>query len=171
METVGDRMTSPVLSIEQDESVKNAAEKIYANGIGSLLATSNENFIGIITKTDLMTRVLIKNLSAESIRVAEVMSQPIISIDASETLDSARKLLREKSIRHLAVTRDKEIVGILSIKTCNKIRLSFPLLFFLLCNPSLRGKALLGPYLPDRSLQYFSRIFHFSNKCYILFLK
>jgi len=103
METVGDRMTSPVLSIEQDESVKNAAEKIYAN-------------IGIITKTDLMTRVLIKNLSAESIRVAEVMSQPIISIDASETLDSARKLLREKSIRHLAVTRDKEIVGILSIK-------------------------------------------------------
>jgi CBS domain-containing protein len=44
------------------------------------------------------------------------MSQPIISIDASETLDSARKLLREKSIRHLAVTRDKEIVGILSIK-------------------------------------------------------
>jgi len=116
METVGDRMTSPVLSIEQDESVKNAAEKIYANGIGSLLATSNENFIGIITKTDLMTRVLIKNLSAESIRVAEVMSQPIISIDASETLDSARKLLREKSIRHLAVTRDEEIVGILSIK-------------------------------------------------------
>ena len=116
METVGDRMTSPVLSIEQDESVKNAAEKIYANGIGSLLATSNENFIGIITKTDLMTRVLIKNLSAESIRVAEVMSQPIISIDASETLDSARKLLREKSIRHLAVTRDNKIVGIVSIK-------------------------------------------------------
>ena len=116
METVGDRMTSPVLSIEQDENVKNAAEKIYANGIGSLLATSNENFIGIITKTDLMTQVLIKNLSAESIRVAEVMSQPTISIGASETLDSARKLLREKSIRHLAVTRDNKIVGIVSIK-------------------------------------------------------
>ena len=116
METVGDRMTSPVLSIEQDESIKNAAEKIYANGIGSLLATSNENFIGIITKTDLMVRVLRKNLDAESTQVAEVMSQPLISIDASETLDSARKLLREKSIRHLAVTRDKEIVGILSIK-------------------------------------------------------
>lgn len=116
METVGDRMTSPVLSIEQDESVKNAAEKIYANGIGSLLATSNENFIGIITKTDLMVRILIKNLDAESTQVAEVMSQPLISIDASETLDSARKLLREKSIRHLAVTRGNKIVGIISIK-------------------------------------------------------
>ncbi|HIE80139.1 MAG TPA: CBS domain-containing protein [Nitrospinaceae bacterium] len=116
METVGDRMTSPVLSIEQDESVKNAAEKIYANGIGSLLATSNENFIGIITKTDLMVRILIKNLDAESTQVAEVMSQPLISIDASETLDSARKLLREKSIRHLAVTRDNKIVGIVFIK-------------------------------------------------------
>jgi signal-transduction protein with cAMP-binding, CBS, and nucleotidyltransferase domain len=92
------------------------AEKIYANGIGSLLVTSNENFIGIITKTDLMVRILIKNLDAESTQVAEVMSQPLISIDASETLDSARKLLREKSIRHLAVTRDNKIVGIVSIK-------------------------------------------------------
>ena len=137
-------MTSPVLSIEQDESVKNAAEKIYANGIGSLLATSNENFIGIITKTDLMTRVLIKNLSAESIRVAEVMSQPIISIDASETLDSARKLLREKSIRHLAVTRDKEIVGILSIKKpVIKFVLVFLYYFFYCAIQASAGK----PYL------------------------
>ncbi len=116
MKTVGNCMISPVLSIEQDENVKNTAEKIYANGVGSLLVTSNENFIGIITKTDLMVRVLRKNLDAESTQVAEVMAQPLISIDASETLDSARKLLREKSIRHLAVTRDNKIVGIVSIK-------------------------------------------------------
>ena len=88
MKTVGNCMISPVLSIEQDENVKNTAEKIYANGFGSLLVTSNENFIGIITKTDLMVRILIKHLDAESTQVAEVMSQPLISIDASETLDS-----------------------------------------------------------------------------------
>lgn len=116
METIGDRMTSPVLSIEQDESVKNAAKKIYDHEIGSLLITDNNNFLGIITKTDLMIRVLAKNLDAESTRVADVMSQPLISIDAGEPLDSARTLLREKSMRHLTVSRDNQIVGIISIK-------------------------------------------------------
>ena len=109
-------MTSPVISIEQDKTVKDAAEKIYGQKIGSLLVTQNENYIGIITKTDLMIRVLIKNLDSETVKVSEVMSQPLFTIDSAETLDSARIMLREKSVRHLAVTRNAEIVGILSIK-------------------------------------------------------
>ena len=116
METVNDRMTNPVLSIEQDESVNNAANKIYDNAIGSLLVTRDKNFVGIITKTDLMIKVLIKNLNGDSTRVSEVMSQPLISIDVDESLDSAKKLLDENSIRHLVVTRENEIVGMLSKK-------------------------------------------------------
>ncbi|MBC8282306.1 MAG: CBS domain-containing protein [Nitrospinae bacterium] len=116
METINDRMTHPVLSIEQDKTVKNAAEIIYSNKIGSLLVTENGNYIGIITKTDLMTRVLIKNLDAKTIKVSEVMSSPLYTIDSGESLATARETLREKSVRHLTVTRNDEVVGILSIK-------------------------------------------------------
>lgn len=116
MDTSGNRMKSPVLSIDQNESINNAAKKIYANEVGSLLVTHNDNFIGIITKTDLMIKVLVKNINSETTRVSEVMSQPLITIDVNEPLDSAKNILNEKSIRHLAVTRDNEVVGILSIK-------------------------------------------------------
>ena len=116
METINDRMTHPVLSIEQDKTVKNAAEIIYSNKIGSLLVTENGNYIGIITKTDLMTRVLIKNLDAKTIKVSEVMSSPLYTIDSGESLATAREMLSEKSVRHLTVTCNDEIVGILSIK-------------------------------------------------------
>jgi signal-transduction protein with cAMP-binding, CBS, and nucleotidyltransferase domain len=116
METVGDRMTSPYLSIEQDEFIKNAAKNIYGSGVGSLLVTHDKNMVGIITKTDLMIKVVAKNLDTESTRVVEVMSQPLISIDAEEPLDTARKLMRKESIRHLAVSRENQIVGVLSVK-------------------------------------------------------
>ena len=116
METINDRMTHPALSIEQDKTVKNAAEIIYSNKIGSLLVTENGNYIGIITKTDLMTRVLIKDLDAKTIKVSEVMSSPLYTIDSGESLAAAREMLREKSVRHLTVTRNNEVVGILSIK-------------------------------------------------------
>ncbi len=109
-------MTSPVISIDQDKTVKNAAEIIYGKKIGSLLVTYNGNFVGIITKTDLMKRVLIKDLDAKSIKVSEVMSQPLFTIDSGESLEEARKMLDEKSVRHLTVTHNKEVVGILSIK-------------------------------------------------------
>ena len=71
MDTVGNHMTSSVMSIDQDESINNAASKIYDNQIGSLLVTQNEKFIGIITKTDLMVKVLIKNLDGNSTRVSD----------------------------------------------------------------------------------------------------
>ena len=116
METINTRMTSPVLSIEQDKTVKNAAEIIYAKKIGSLLVTQNKKFVGIITKTDLMKRVLVKDLDAKSIKVGEVMSSPLYTIDSGESLDAARKMLQEKSVRHLTVTHNDEVVGILSIK-------------------------------------------------------
>jgi len=116
METIKDRMTHPVLSIEQDKTVKNAAENIYSNKVGSLLVTENGNYIGIITKTDLMTRVLIKDLDAKTIKVSEVMSSPLYTIDSGESLAAAREMLLEKSIRHLTVTHNDEVVGILSIK-------------------------------------------------------
>ena len=109
-------MTSPVLTIEHDENIQNAAKKIYANEIGSLLVTQNQIIIGIVTKTDLMIKVLAKNLDAESTLVAEVMTLPLISIDAEEPLDTARKLMRKESIRHLAVSRENQIVGVLSVK-------------------------------------------------------
>ena len=116
MQTVGDHMTSSVLSIDLDESINNAASKIYDNQIGSLLVTQNEKFIGIITKTDLMVKVLIKNLDGNSTRVSEVMSQPLITINIDDPLDTAKKLFNEKPIRHMAVTRNDEVVGVLSTK-------------------------------------------------------
>ena len=116
METINDRMTHPVLSIEQDKTVKNAAEIIYSNKIGSLLVTENGNYIGIITKTDLMTRVLIKDLDAKAIKVSEIISSHLYTIDSGESLRAAREMLREKSVRHLTVIRNDEVVGILSIK-------------------------------------------------------
>ena len=42
--------------------------------------THNNNFIGVITKIDLILKVLTNNLNSDSARVAEVMSQLLILI-------------------------------------------------------------------------------------------
>ena len=63
-----------------------------------------------------MTRVLIKILDAKEIKFLEVTAFPLYTIDSRESLGSAREMLREKPVRHLTVTRNDEVIGILSIK-------------------------------------------------------
>jgi len=80
MKTAGNRITSSILSIPKDGSISNVAEIIYTNEVGSLLVTYNNNFIGVITKIDLILKVLTNNLNSESTWVSKVMSQLLISI-------------------------------------------------------------------------------------------
>ncbi|HTP42507.1 MAG TPA: CBS domain-containing protein, partial [Nitrospiria bacterium] len=50
------------------------------------------------------------------IPVESVMTRPIIMIDVRQTAEDANALMSEKAIRHLAVTENNRIVGILSVR-------------------------------------------------------
>ncbi|MCH8157544.1 MAG: CBS domain-containing protein [Nitrospinae bacterium] len=116
MDEVGDYMSSPVLSIDAQSSVQEAAEHMNGNSIGALLVKDLGNFVGIITETDLTRRVVGKGLNPESTLVSEVMTKGVLSIDRFLPMDEANKYMHTHKIRHLAVTEEEQIVGMLSVK-------------------------------------------------------
>ena len=63
-----------------------------------------------------MTRVLIKDLDIKMIKVSEVSSSALYSIDSGESLATAREILGYKFVRHLTVSQNDNVVEILSIK-------------------------------------------------------
>ncbi len=68
--------------------------------------------VGIITARDLVIRVIAKNLP-HTTPVSEVMSSPLITIDANVTLKKAARIMGEHRIRRLPVTESGEVAGIL----------------------------------------------------------
>jgi CBS domain-containing protein len=62
MDEIGDYMITPVLSIDIDSSVQEAAMFMTANNIGSLLVKKFDEYVGIVTETDLARKVLGKGL-------------------------------------------------------------------------------------------------------------
>lgn len=50
------------------------------------------------------------------VKVSSIMSSPIITVDKNETLAKASILIEEHKIRHLAVTENGKIIGMLSVK-------------------------------------------------------
>ena len=116
MDEIGDYMISPILSIDLESSVQEAAQFMVAHNIGSVLVKEFEEYVGIVTETDLTRTVLGKGLNAESTPVSEIMTSPILSLDCYLPVEEANRFMHKNKIRHLAVTEEEKIVGILSVK-------------------------------------------------------
>jgi CBS domain-containing protein len=105
-----------IVKVDRDVSVKTAAEMMRDNGIGSIFITSGEEIIGILTDTDLVRRVVAAGADPLTTTVEKIMSAPIASIEGNATLLDANDLMAKQHIRHLGITKDGEMVGMISVR-------------------------------------------------------
>ncbi len=120
-------MKSPVSMIEGRATVSDAMKVMMSLRIGSLIVTRNGKPIGIFTRYDLMHRVLDLGRDVNAVKVDDVTSSPLISIDSKKDLESAVRLMNSNGISRLAVLREGTLVGIL---TMTDLMLKFPRGYF-----------------------------------------
>ena len=73
-------------------------QKMSSQGKDVLFIKQENEYTGIFTKTDLI-KLLEKNINPAEVGVSTVMSKPILSIDASASVEEARKIMVEKKLR------------------------------------------------------------------------
>ncbi len=112
---VGEYMSSPVLRIDSEASVQEAAILMEKGHVGSLIVEEHGDDVGILTEKELTQKVLAKGVDPEVLKVSEVMSK-IHSMDRYMLIEEANQYMHKNRIRHLAVTDDDKIVGMLSVK-------------------------------------------------------
>ena len=116
MDGIDDYMISIVPSIDIDSSVQEAAMFMTANSTGSLLVKKFDEYVGIVTETELARKVLGKGLNRESIGVEEVMISPVFSMDRYLPVEEANRFMHKNKIWHLSVTEEYKIANIHSMK-------------------------------------------------------
>lgn len=109
-------MTRRMLSVAASAPVIEAARTMREAKVGALLVAEESRFIGIVSETDLVRAVLAVGGDARQVRVSEVMTSPIITIEVGRSAHEASDLMAERGIRHLAVTDGGKIVGMLSVR-------------------------------------------------------
>jgi len=105
-----------ILKVDRDVSVKTAAQIMRDNGIGSVFITSGEDVVGILTDTDLVRRVIAAGADPEKTSAEQIMSAPIASIEGNRTLLDANDIMAKQHIRHLGITKDGKLVGMISVR-------------------------------------------------------
>ncbi len=113
---VGKYCTPDPVTIHVDASVREAAQRMRDEGVGCLVVIERaDELVGIVTDRDLATRVVAKPEPIREVRVGQVMSAPVICLDAEDPLDLACETMRTRGVRRLPVIARQRLVGILAL--------------------------------------------------------
>ena len=110
---VRDVMTQVLITLDSDDSAMEAAGLMTQRRVSSVLVSGGEEICGIVTDHDIISRVVAQGLDPRGVKVARVMSSPLIAIQDNAGIDDAAKKMAEDGVRRLVVKRNGKIVGII----------------------------------------------------------
>ena len=82
--------------------------------IGAAVVIENGQPVGIITEKDILERVVTPRKNVYKTLAKDVMSKPVIFIEASQSIKEALMLMKKNKIRRLAVTENGYLIGLLT---------------------------------------------------------
>src|SRR4029079_16117419 len=116
MSAVATIMTKNPKSVGPTTSVVSAAKTMKSARVGAFFVKKGKQLVGIVTDTDIVRRAVSSGKPLGRLTVVKIMTAPIRTIDAGKTVDDAQDMMGDYSIRHLGVTKDGEIVGVVSVR-------------------------------------------------------
>ena len=116
MPTVEKIMKKQLKTVGPSMSIVSAAKKMKAARVGSLFVKKGKKMIGIVTDTDITRRAVSTNKPLGKMTVEKIMTTPICTIEGSQSVDDAQDMMADLGVRHLAVTKAGEIVGVISVR-------------------------------------------------------
>lgn len=116
MSTVSQIMTKRPKSIGPKTSIVSAAKTMRAARVGSLFVKKGKQLVGIVTDTDIVRRGIASGKPVGKLVVEKIMTTPICTIEGSQSVDDAQDMMGDLGVRHLAVTKNGTIVGVISVR-------------------------------------------------------
>ena len=107
-------MRSPPVTVLFSDTVSSITEKMVSNNIGAVIVMSGGSPTGMVTERDIVRKVVRDRKDPSRTRAQEIMSIPLVSIEADRSVRDALKLMGDTEIRRLAVTRGGRLVGIVT---------------------------------------------------------
>ena len=75
-----------------------------------------KELVGIVTDTDIVRRAVASGKPLGKVTVEKIMTAPICTIEMGESVDEAQNMMAELGVRHLGVTKNGEITGVISVR-------------------------------------------------------
>jgi CBS domain-containing protein len=104
-----------VFGTSPDASVYEALEMMADRNVGALIVLDEGRLAGIISERDYARKVILLNRVSRDTRVAEIMTDTVLTVTPDHTMDHCMEMMTDRRIRHLPVVDGNDVVGVVSI--------------------------------------------------------
>ncbi len=104
-----------------DMSVRQAAQMMRNEDVGSLIIVDKNEAVGMLTERDLLEKIVSVGRSASRTKVRSVMSHPLVTVGPKETIINAARMMATLKLRRLPVVSRGKLIGILTEKDVLKL--------------------------------------------------
>src|SRR5664280_3830110 len=113
---IRDIMRSPAVAISADTTLQDAYRTMREQGIRHLPVLAGEKLVGVVTDRDLRlaTSALAPSPFPPGSLVSAVMSRKPVTADASDPVEDAARIMRERKIGCLPILDDGRLIGIIT---------------------------------------------------------
>ena len=98
------------------DNVLSAMRLMADKNIGLLVVMENQAIVGVLSERDCVRRLVLAGKSAEATPVADIMVRDVVKADIGSTFAECLKLMHSHRVRHLPVTEDGIVIGVISIR-------------------------------------------------------
>jgi CBS domain-containing protein len=112
--SVRDVMTPGVQTVSASQSLTEAAEVMKGEDVGSVPVIEQGRLTGIVTDRDIVTRAVAERRDPQTVKVDEVASRELVTVEPDQDLDEALALMARHRIRRLPVVEEGRLVGMLA---------------------------------------------------------
>jgi CBS domain-containing protein len=97
-----------------DDSADMAIRLMKERQTKCVLISRGGEAVGIVTKTDILFKVLSQGKNPSKVRLEEIMNTPIIAVDPAATVQEALSIMDKHAIRQIVVSSNSSVLGIIS---------------------------------------------------------
>jgi CBS domain-containing protein len=104
-----------IWSVLPESTVYDALEIMESKNIGAVLVIERGELVGIFSERDYARKGILRGRASKDTLIRDVMTSKVITVDTEQQIQECMEIMSERHIRHLPVTRDARLVGIISI--------------------------------------------------------
>ena len=108
-------MHGQFILIDEQSNVADAVKEMKLKKAETIIVTKGgKKLVGIVTDSDILDKVVMKGEDSDQIYLKSIMSYPLITISAKATVEQALQSMRVNTIKHLPITSNENIIGIVT---------------------------------------------------------
>ena len=103
------------LSLSRETTALEAARQMKTKRHGyAIIASSSGSPEGIVTEWDYLSKIVAEGKDPARVRLEDIMTTDLVSVDANVGLDQVAQLMTQKGIRRVLVLKDRKVIGVIT---------------------------------------------------------